>query len=54
MRVKVVLTLSVLMGAFNLFGGAAPAHACTAPAPSTACVWHDVCLVTGSKLMPYC
>lgn len=49
MRVKAVLTLSVLMGAFGLVSGATPAHACTAPAPSTACVVHDVCMVTGPK-----
>ena len=45
MRVKVVLTMSVLMGAFGLFAGASPAHACTAEFPSTACVVHDVCMV---------
>ena len=48
MRVKAVLMLSVLMGAFGLFSGA-PAHACSAELPSTACVVHDVCMVTGPK-----
>ena len=54
MRVKVVLTLSVLMGALNLFPAAGTAHACSAELPSTACVERDVCLLTGGKLVPFC
>lgn len=50
MRVKALLTLSVLMGAFGLVSGATPAHACSAELPSTACVWHDVCMVAGPKI----
>jgi hypothetical protein len=50
MRVKVLVMLSVVSGALGLFGGAAPAHACSAELPSTACVWHDVCMVAGPKL----
>lgn len=50
MRVKALLTLSVLMGAFGLFAGATPAHACTAEFPSLACVKHDVCMVAGPKV----
>jgi hypothetical protein len=45
MRVKVVLMLSVVTGAFGLVAGASPAHACTAELPSTACIVHDVCMV---------
>lgn len=44
MRVKAVLTLSVLMGALSLVG-ASPAHACSAELGSTACIVHDVCMV---------
>lgn len=50
MRVKALLMLSVLSGAFGLFAGAAPAHACTAELPSTACVVHDVCMIAGPKI----
>ena len=50
MRVKIVLACSLLMGALNLFPAAGVAHACTAELPSTACVWHDVCLVAGPKI----
>lgn len=50
MRVKALLMLSVLSGAFGLFAGAAPAHACSAELPSTACVYHDVCMVAGPKI----
>lgn len=50
MRVKALLTLSVLMGALGLFSGATPAHACSAELPSTACVYHDVCKVAGPKI----
>jgi hypothetical protein len=49
MRIKVLLALSVLTGALSVFAGAAPAHACSAELPSTACVVHDVCMFTGGK-----
>lgn len=52
MRVKALLLLSVLSGAFGLLAGTTPAHACTAELPSTACVWHDVCMVAGPKICP--
>ena len=50
MRVKALLMLSVLTGACGLFAGATPAQACTAEFPSTACVYHDVCMVAGPKI----
>ncbi|HEX2196980.1 MAG TPA: hypothetical protein VHJ76_08660 [Actinomycetota bacterium] len=49
---KALLLVSVLTGAFGLVAGATPAHACTAEFPSTACVWHDVCMVAGPKIGP--
>lgn len=52
MRVKVLLLLSVLSGAFQVVAAAPPAHACTAEFPSTACVWWDVCMIAGPKLGP--
>jgi hypothetical protein len=54
MRMKVLLALSVLTGALSVFAGAGPAHACTAEFPSTACIQHDVCMVTRGKLVPFC
>lgn len=45
MRVKALVMLSVLTGAFVVGGTATPAHACSAELPSTACVVHDVCKV---------
>lgn len=54
MRIKVTLALAVMAGALSVFAGAAPAHACSAELPSTACVQHDVCMVTGGKLVPFC
>ena len=53
MRIKVLLALSVLAGALSVFTGGT-AHACSAELPSTACVQHDVCMVTGGKLVPFC
>lgn len=50
MRVKALVLVAVLSGAFSAFAGATPAHACTAEFPSTACVWHDVCMVAGPKI----
>ena len=50
MRVKALLMLSVLTGAFGLFAGATPAHACTAEFPSTACIVYDVCMIAGPKI----
>ena len=50
MRVKALLMISVLSGAFGLVAGATPAHACTAELPSLACVYHDVCMVAGPKI----
>ena len=50
MRVKIVLAVSLLMGALNLFPAAGVAHACSAELPSTACIVHDVCMVAGPKI----
>ncbi len=51
MRVKVIVALSVVIGALNVFPAAGVANACTAEFPSTACVVHDVCMVA-PKLPP--
>lgn len=45
MRVKALVLLSVITGAFGVAGTATPAHACSSELPSTACVVHDVCMV---------
>ncbi|HYP25032.1 MAG TPA: hypothetical protein VEV43_15800 [Actinomycetota bacterium] len=50
MRVKALLMVAVVSGAFGLVAGAPPAHACTAEFPSLACVYHDVCMVAGPKV----
>lgn len=45
MRIKALVLLSVITGAFGVAGTATPAHACSAELPSTACVVHDLCKV---------
>ena len=50
MRIKALVMLLVVAGAFGVVGGAAPAHACTAELPSTACIVHDVCMIAGPKI----
>ena len=50
MRVKIVLAVSLLMGALNLFPAAGVAHACSSELPSLACIHHDVCMVAGPKV----